>query len=1146
MQKTDSSLIFSPSDLITYLSSPFASWMDRYHLENPGSLVPDELSEDAKLIISTGEAHEQNILAELRGGYSDLYECPTDDAAAVDTTEVLRRRPSIIYQAKLASGNFAGLSDFLILDDSSGRYQVWDTKLAQSLKPYYAVQLCCYSEMLADMTGEPLPEKFGIILGADRNGISERVELRTEDFIHYYRHLKKCFLELHDAFTGNFEDRPTPDPRADHKRWQSHADRFLDERDHLVRVAGISTGQIKKLNAVGITTLAALAESGGVSVPRINSESLDKLRQQARLQKETRELRRSDPSAKAKFELLPTADDTGRAVGLAALPPEHPADVFFDMEGFPLIPGGLEYLFGNTTIDPETGEYEFTDFWAHDRESEKLAFEQFIDWVYDRWRQNPGMHIYHYAPYEPSTIRRLSTAHGTREEQVDEILRHEVFVDLFKIVRQGLRIGEESYSLKKVENLYWAQGRIGEVTLSIGSVVHYARWIASGESRNWQESPILKEIRDYNKDDCDSTAELANWLRRLASENGIPPSSDLSALRSADQSDIKELDERTAARAKVAEQLRLREKEDSTAKVLAELIDFHRRESKPVWWRFFDRCQSEPEALRDDNGCVAEVTAVGEPVPEKKSYIQTYQFDAAQECKLTAGSRSEVAFSHAKDIKFHLFAIDLNAGTLVLKATKAKLETFGGRFPSHGSLVAIEHVSPQPIPEALAAVAESHLNDSLNAAARSLISRKAPAGVKVIDGESTIDRAVRVARQMNGDCLVIQGPPGTGKTYTASHMIADLLGRGKKVGITSNGHKAIMNLVNACARVLKENGRPLIGVKTGGSSDDAVFYENPGFVYAADGGKGFSAYTNGIIAGTSWLFSRADWCHDLDYLFVDEAGQVPLANVVAMSRCTKNIVLLGDQMQLEQPTQAKHPGDAGLSALQYALKDLERSKNDTVEFHSVVPDDLGIFLGESHRMHPDVCTFISDAVYDGRLTSHSKCSNQSIDIGDTHCLRAGISFHGVEHDGNTQDSEEETARVVKVYEKLIGKPYTDRSGRTRPLELDDFLFITPYNAQVRKLEKHLPAGARIGSVDRFQGQEAPVCIVSLCSSFNEYGSRGVGFILDQNRINVAVSRAQCTAVVVADPRIAGTDPTTIENMKLLNLFCKILTYDAAA
>jgi uncharacterized protein len=329
----------------------------------------------------------------------------------------------------------------------------------------------------------------------------------------------------------------------------------------------------------------------------------------------------------------------------------------------------------------------------------------------------------------------------------------------------------------------------------------------------------------------------------------------------------------------------------------------------------------------------------------------------------------------------------------------------------------------------------------------------------------------------------------------------------------------------------------------GDESEGEFFDENPDFVHVKGSGDAIGTFSEGVIGGTAWVFSRDDWEGQLDYLFVDEAGQVPLANVIAMSRSTKNLVLLGDQMQLEQPTQGAHPGDSRLSALQYALKDIANSSVDVALFHAVIPPTYGIFLGESRRMHPSVCQFISESVYEGRLGSHLNCANQKLVVPEKAKLitkESGIVFVGVEHDGNVQQSQEEVDRIKEVYTELLGRNYTPADGGMRPLALSDFLFITPYNAQVRALQRALPPEARIGSVDKFQGQEAPVCILSLCSSFGEYGSRGLGFILDQNRINVAISRAQCLAVVVGDPRIAGTPSSSLSEMKLLNLYCKLV------
>lgn len=1134
MKKQSGKIIYSPSDLIRYAASPYSSWMDRFYLENPSAVTPDEESEEQKLLSETGGQHERNVLEKLKESRQGLVEIGTNvmAAAAAATLEAIRSGAPVIYQAALQDGLFAGFADFLLLG-SAQKYEVWDTKLARSPRPYYAIQLCCYSEMLAAMTGEPLPEAFGIILGD-----GDRIPFRVEDFIHYYRRLKAAFLAMQEQFTGNPDDCPVPLPRADHGRWSSHAEKFFADRDDLVQVFGISVGQIKKLRNAGVTKLAQLATASGKTVPKLDSGALEKLAAQARLQCATREDRKTNPDETPRYELLP---QHGQLLGLEALPSAHPGDVFFDMEGYPIAPGGLEYLFGASFRNGPAGSWEFQDRWAHDREEEKRAFEAFVDWAYDRWKKNPGMHIYHYASYEVSALRRLSTRHDTRQDQLDELLRNEVFVDLYQIVRHGLRVGEASYSIKTIEVLYRPR-RSADVTTAVGSIVQYGRWIESGQARDWKSSPILDAIRNYNRDDCESNAGLADWLRKVAAEHGISSSRGTAVTLSAPARILPpDVVARIARREKTIANLRA--KGDEVSVVLADLVDFHRREQKPMWWRMFDRAASTDEELRDDSGCIQGAEVDGAPVIEKKSLIQRYKFDPSQECKLAANDFA--MFAHNLDVKCTITAIDLFVGNVSLKIGKKSLtEKLGGSFPKTGSLLQDEYVPPGEIPDALEQIGEQHLCSKLSSTITALLTRTVPIQPLVNPGESSLDAAIRVTSSMSGGCLVIQGPPGTGKTYTGSRVIAELLTSGRRVGVTSNSHKAIANLVSASGIALKAIGGSLQGTVVCKDRDEALFSANPALTQVETSTVAFAAYGRGIVAGTAWLFSRPEWIGALDFLFIDEAGQVPLANAVAMARCAKNLVLLGDQMQLEQPIQGSHPGDAGLSVLQYALKDTELSKPDMAVFKAVVPPDSGLFLGESRRMHPDVCQFISQSIYEGRLTSLIDCARQRIvpRFGqDVFIVRSsGIVFSAVEHDGNVQQSSEEVERVRAIYEQMLGCRYMASDGKERVLELQDFLFIAPYNAQVRALRAVLPAGARVASVDKFQGHEAPVCILSMCCSYGEYGSRGLRFILDRARLNVAISRAQCMAVIVGDPRIANTPATSLSEMMLLNLYCKLL------
>ena len=368
--------------------------------------------------------------------------------------------------------------------------------------------------------------------------------------------------------------------------------------------------------------MADLGVASGRLVPKLAADSLEKLVAQARLQCQTRANRIITPDAPAPYEVLAQVGANGEPVGLATLPPDHPADVFFDMEGYPLLPGGLEYLFGVSSNNQQTGALEFRDWWAHDRDEEKRAFEGFIDWVFERWEQNPGMHIYHYAAYEVSAVRRLSTRHDTRQDEVDNLLRNHVFVDLYQTVRHGLRIGEDSYSIKSVERLYRPR-RSTDVATAVDSIIQYAHWMESGQPRAWEGSAILKGVRDYNEDDCKSTAELLQWLRTVAHENNIPTMSPVQAAAiaaTAAQSTLKVLPPEVIAR--LATIATLRERGDAFSIVLADLLDFHRREEKPMWWRMFDRADATAEELRDDSGCIQGVRAVGTPTLEKLSQVQ--------------------------------------------------------------------------------------------------------------------------------------------------------------------------------------------------------------------------------------------------------------------------------------------------------------------------------------------------------------------------------------------------------------------------------------------------------------------------------------------------------------------------------------------
>jgi uncharacterized protein len=389
-----------------------------------------------------------------------------------------------------------------------------------------------------------------------------------------------------------------------------------------------------------------------------------------------------------------------------------------------------------------------------------------------------------------------------------------VFVDLYQLVRHALRIGEESYSIKTIETLY-RRKRSTEIETASESIVQYANWMATAQARDWRSSNILKAIRDYNEDDCRSNAELCEWLRNLAKERGIAYVDRRSA---AAPEQPKPVDPKIAARQHLA--AKLRAQGDPISIVLGDLVDFHRREQKPMWWKMFDRADASDDELRDDPACIQGIQASGNCVTEKRSLLQTYRFDPSQECKLDAGDT--VMFTHNLDATFTISSVDLDNGELTLKIGKRGLdEKCEGKFPAQGSVLKNEYVPPGEIPDALADVASQQLSNNLHAPVKSLLERSAPAGLRQ-DGQTPLDSALRVIVSMSGECLVIQGPPGTGKTYTASCMIDALLAAGKKVGVTSNSHKAIVNLLSACGDAARRNSRKLAGIKVGDQPDDPI------------------------------------------------------------------------------------------------------------------------------------------------------------------------------------------------------------------------------------------------------------------------------------------------------------------------------------
>jgi predicted RecB family nuclease len=1136
MRYIDGELRFSPSDLTQFLESEYASWMERWWLEIdqnragiPENRRPNEDDEELAIIAARGNEHETQFLNNLREEGRNITSIAAGADSVERTRQALAKGPEVIYQAHLVDGNLGGYADFLIRvpgksDLGDYHYEVWDTKLAKSAKPHFVIQLCAYADLLERAQGRR-PTGFEVVLGTKK-----RIRFETEEYFHYYRALLESFLAFQNAF--DLEREPHPGDYSNHGHWSNYAESVLESEDHLSKVANITTVQIRKLNAAGITTLESLAKTPIEHVPRLAPETFEKLKRQARLQFE------STGKERPCYEVLPNGLEVPQ--GLELLPAASRRDVYFDMEGFPLYEGGLEYLFGAAVV--ENGKPEFKDWWAHDKCQEKQAFENFVDWVHARWQADRSMHIYHYAAYEVATLKRLSGQFASREEKVDDLLRNQVFVDLYAVVRQGLVMGTPSYSLKDVERVYMGD-REGQVVTAGGSIVAYHNWLTSGESEDWRQSPILREIRDYNEVDCISTWKLAEWLRRVQIDSGItvvPRNAELNGGNEEGEANGEHPNQRASDLAQqMQNELKAANPDDQGSKIkqlLAWLLEFHWREARPVFWRKHAMHELTEAELIDDFDCLGGLRRTERPRQQiKRSFAFEYSFDADQETKLHQGSKC--FFAHDLTSRTEIVRFDADEGKLEIKLGPRAEDP-----PQTLGLIPDEYVSAQVIADAVYRyVASWNEGTILPQAVDDLLHKRSPrirgqaAGNLIQNNQPLLESTIEVVSRMDNTLLCVQGPPGTGKTYTAASAIVKLLRQGKKIAVTANNHKAIVNVLKKTRELMRNAGDNFEIHKVGGDPKEPAI-EQFGLRYVGQSSAVAGLLGDGplVVGGTAWVFSRPELEQKFDYLFVDEAGQFSLANVVATGCCAKNIVLVGDQMQLSQPTLGAHPGNSGVSALDYFL-----------DGRPTIPEDRGILLDQSWRMHPNICRFVSDALYESRLNSHPDTQPQRIcraNQGPT-AIEAGIEFIPVEHEGNRQSSLEEVEQIKRLIESLVGRPYLDFAGAQRErLGIEDILVVAPFNMQVRLLKQHLGNEARAGTVDKFQGQEAPVVIVSLGSSSIEESPRGAHFLLDPNRLNVAVSRAKTLALVVASPAIAVAKCRSIEEMKLANLFCRLVDY----
>ncbi len=1179
MQLIDGRPVYAATDLVGFLACTHRLALERAAL---AGLVERPIRDDPEieLIAKRGLAHERRYLDDLRSSGRTVVAIARDGSgtsagnelrgAAAETEAAMRAGADVIYQATFFDGRWRGHADFLLRVNAASAlgpwsYEVADTKLARRAKAGAILQVCSYVEQVARVQ-DHTPEWLHLVLGGSAR---EQVSYRVAEFMAYYRRVKAEFEATVDSGDPVYPVTATyPDPveHCDVCRWNIHCKQQRRVDDDLSLVAGITAGQRRALKDRSVKRRRELAVLPLPMAPRLEGVSgaaLERVRDQARIQVEG-----EDQGRPIWEPLPPERDDDGALVpdrGLLVLPQPTPHDLFFDIEGDPFaLDDGVEYLFGvlePALTDPgRPGEPRYHEIWSREpdgrvtREAERLAFEQLVDLLIDRLDAHPAMHVYHYAAYEKTALGRLAQRHATREAEVDRLLRARVLVDLFRVVRQGIRASVESYSIKRLEPLYGLEREV-ELRSAGSSIVAFEAWLEGGTTENGEVGDeILRTIAGYNRDDVVSNLRLREWLeaRRLDLARQIGPW----LPRPGEQPEAAEARPPTEREQRVAALVAAltdgvpAERQDRTdpqqaSWLLAQLLDWHRREDKSFWWRFYDLSGMTDEELVDQREPLGRVEFVEDlgTINSQGTRRQRFRFPL-QDHGLKVGrdvvNPETVPDENAKACG-SVESLDEIGLTVTLRRTKAQLER---GVPK--ALIPFELFRTDEIRDSLRRTAAWVLANGIDTrgharSARDLLLRRPPrygdgkAGEPLrSSGETALEAAVRLGLALDGGCLAIQGPPGSGKTYTASQMVVALVRAGRRVGVTANSHKVIGHALDEIHEAGRKAGLALrIGQRPAreepctcplarelGSNEEAEA--------ALRGGE------LDVVGGTAWLWSRDELEGTVDVLFVDEAGQFALANAVAVAPAGRSLVLLGDPRQLEQPLQGSHPPGTERSAIGHVLGD-----------DAVMPAELGLFLTDTWRLHPDVCAFTSEVFYLDRLKAEPSLARQAL-AGVPPADGTGIRWLPVEHDGDATESFHEAAVIAGLVHGLLQAEarWTDRFGASYAIGLDDIVIVAPYNAHVERIARALGEaghpGARVGTVDKFQGQEAPISIYAMGTSSPELAPRGMEFLYSMNRLNVATSRARCAAIVVASPALVRVACQSPRQMQLANALCRLV------
>ena len=1189
--------IYSPTQLSLFSTSRLGAWWEEFDRNNKILNFPQPTELEKRLMLE-GDNHEKMLIEKFKKEKKSIVDIGNLNLSKNDkylqTIECMKQGIDIIYQGALRNETIRGNADFLYKVEQPSNLGGWsyepiECKLSSKSKTTFLIQACCYCDLLENTLGRK-PKLFHLYLGGGSK-LSDNI-FKFSDFEDWYIQLKNQYKKFIDNF--NPDEEPDIFP-ANHGKWTTYIENELSRRKDLSLVAGMTKYQRNRLNEQKITTIDQFAKYNLEKILVSEQDPLISLQKQAKAQ-----VHPKNKDGTSHYDWIEIKGDEQ----IKSLPLPNKGDVWFDMESCNNAITGekLEYLFGASYKDKK-GNLCFKPWWAHDRLQEEKAFKDWVKWIEDRRsiEEYKDMHIYHYGHYEKAAMRQLQEKYTGCSDQITEWLRSGLLVDLLPIVKASMFLGEPGYSIKNVEKIYplkytkkYNFNRAADVSNAVESIIEYELWRESGEKIivDGELNQKLKKIEEYNEIDCKSTLILHEFLVDSKSQNPNIRIK-ISNKKTITVDPEKKIDDLSIISDKFLEQVNHFNESDShtdtldeltpigirirSQLVLSHLLKFHKKESNLLWWAYFDRknvsdtneLKNDPESIYNANLESSE-PALNKKQQKTSTTLYKYKFETIEDSKLETEFRKRKLRMEIFETGIILEVSDIsnNIGEIILKCSKAKYEKFISQineeknletgknnsidysvFPKNCSFIRYPEDPSFPLRENLTQQAEEWINNpkTIPLSLKNFLDKEKNNKISKLNKlikDDIKNISFYIAEFINSQknsVLAIQGPPGTGKTTVTANCIYEMASLGLKIAVSSNSHAVINNLLIKVKKTCESKNYEVVVFKSENRSkpDEDLLNNEISTIPTKKISENIEEAN--VVGGTVWALSSSELTGKFDVLVIDEAGQMSMANLMVMARCAKSILLVGDQQQLSQPSEAKHLWGAGLSTLEYWLNE-----------QKVVPDDLGIFLSKSWRMHPKITEIVSDLFYEGKLNGSKENEVNKIFWKNTFksyngktIPNNGVHFEMVSHEGNSQESQIEIQKIKEIIEYLTNSEFQYLSNgkiKQGKITRKEIIVIAPYNKQVQKLQDCLNEKAKISTVDKFQGREAAVAIFSLTSSTGNDAPRGLNFLLETNRLNVAISRAKCLSIIVGSKSLLSSSVNSINEAQLINNICKLSDY----